>query len=70
MGRPKKSVAPPAFGQPAEPAHLSLVAAAEWDRLIDEIEVFGLQVTPAHRTDVQPAEKPQPQFLIVGQRAS
>lgn len=49
MGRPKNSPAAPAFGQPAKPANLSPSAAAEWDRLIGEIEASGLQITPAHR---------------------
>ena len=50
MGRPKNSPAAPTFGQPTKPANLSPAAAAEWDRLIAEIEASGLQITPAHRS--------------------
>jgi P27 family predicted phage terminase small subunit len=49
MARPRKSNAPPAFGQPAKPAHLSEAAAREWDKLVGEIAASSLQVTPAHR---------------------
>ena len=47
MGRPKNSKNPPNFATPLKPKGLS--AAAEWDRLISEIDASGLQVTPAHR---------------------
>jgi len=63
MGRPAKSNADKVLtgsirthetpelraGTPLKPAGLSERAAAEWDRLLGELEEAGLQITVAHR---------------------
>jgi P27 family predicted phage terminase small subunit len=42
-------------GKPDKPAYLSDKAAAEWDRIIDELLDSGIQVSRAHRSLVEVA---------------
>jgi P27 family predicted phage terminase small subunit len=42
-------------GTPDKPKHLSAEAAAEWDRLIAELQASGIQLTPAHRAPLETA---------------
>lgn len=37
-------------GQPAKPDNLSTRAAYEWDRLVGELALAGIKITPGHRS--------------------
>ena len=42
-------------GQPQRPTNLSARAGAEWDRIVSELTVSGIKVTPAHRATLSQA---------------
>jgi P27 family predicted phage terminase small subunit len=42
-------------GKPDKPAYLSVKAAAEWDRIMDELIDSGIQISRAHRSLVEVA---------------